>query len=213
MSTFIRKYATLILMCIAMLSISFTNQNRSADDFIDFTAYATGNQINVQWTLKEESNTESIIVERSTDGRKFQPLANLTESIANAGKEFIEADMNPTSGWSYYRIKQYKSENNESIAHSIPVYYELKRTQRGFVKSGDPVGSIDIITYQLSELEGLRAVFVLRNSKGLEFYHESAISLEKDNIVLPATPTLPAGNYSVTACSQNPLVGLRIQVR
>lgn len=69
-------------------------------------AVPVGNKVKLQWTSSSEVNVSHFIIERSSDGVHFSPIATVqaagnSQSDINYSKE----DTDPLSGKSYYRLK------------------------------------------------------------------------------------------------------------
>ncbi|MES2776469.1 MAG: T9SS type A sorting domain-containing protein [Bacteroidota bacterium] len=68
---------------------------------VEFTASKTNNGNLVSWTTSNEVNVQSIVLERSADGRSFSQLASFIAGSAS----YTFTDATPLNGANYYRLK------------------------------------------------------------------------------------------------------------
>ncbi|MEZ4721700.1 MAG: hypothetical protein R2813_07495 [Flavobacteriales bacterium] len=188
-------------------------QNEEGDQHVQFTAYIAGQQVKVHWTAEDREIIAGFYLERSRDGKTFTEFRYIADESSTPGSsEYLETDNSPLLGWSYYRIRFKRTDGKELKTHIVPVFYGRHRMQRGSVISPDELGSDETVKTDLSEFNGVEAIFVLRDSKNVEYYYEAIIAILKNRIYLPKTGDLPTGFYSVTACSKDALVGLQVTV-
>ena len=74
---------------------------------MEFTAVAKKNTVALSWATASERNNDYFTIERSTDGKQFEPYAYM----AGAGNSssvlrYSLTDSSPLEGISYYRLKQ-----------------------------------------------------------------------------------------------------------
>ena len=73
---------------------------------LSFTGKANNDQVNLYWNTAAEYHVKSIIVERSSDGVDFNPLAELSaKGSSNSGADYTATDRYPFSGKGFYRLK------------------------------------------------------------------------------------------------------------
>ena len=74
---------------------------------LHFSARNDGEQVLTTWTTASEINNDFFIVERSADGRSFEPIGKVagagTSTLRNSYRFY---DTHPLNGISYYRLKQ-----------------------------------------------------------------------------------------------------------
>ena len=86
--------------------------------------------------------------------------------------------------------------------------------QKGEILIPDSLTGIsEDATVFVSEFHNVRTVFILRNKGGEEFYLEESLIVEGDKLFLPASSTLPAGEYVISACTKTPLLGLKLTAK
>lgn len=89
--------ATNCVNCISVLPI----------ELMEFTAVAKKNTVALSWATASERNNDYFTIERSTEGKQFEPYAYM----AGAGNSssvlrYSLTDSSPLEGISYYRLKQ-----------------------------------------------------------------------------------------------------------
>ncbi|HSZ73157.1 MAG TPA: T9SS type A sorting domain-containing protein, partial [Cytophagaceae bacterium] len=76
-------------------------------ELIYFKAKAQGNMALLTWSTAMEINNASFVIERSADGKHFEPIGNKTgqgNTLQVSNYDFT--DLNPLGGTSYYRLTQ-----------------------------------------------------------------------------------------------------------
>ncbi|GAB4380710.1 MAG: hypothetical protein Kow0075_12170 [Salibacteraceae bacterium] len=200
------KIATaVILASLVWLSV----QHFLGDEMVSFTAYANDKHVRIQWTARAREQISLYLLERSSDGKSYEVFKQVpNESSGPASADFIETDFKPYPGWSYYRIRVVDNQGHESYTHSVPVFYGIHKLKSGTVMVPPRPGSTDKGTkIDLNRFNGQYAVFVLRDQNGQEFYFEAEIRVENNQLLLPTGQGMEPGQYVITACSKDPLVG------
>ena len=74
---------------------------------VDFTATAREQTVELRWITYDEDNTETMIVERATDGTRFAEIGSLPAAGDARGRRLTYAftDAVPLPGVSYYRLR------------------------------------------------------------------------------------------------------------
>lgn len=183
------------------------------EESTEFTAYTSADHVKIHWRATHRSEIKAFSLERSRDGKSFEEIKLVNdEGDTPENMEFYESDFDPLLGWSYYRITEHRTNGKDKSTHIAPVFFGMDRMRRGEVISPDPINAEETTSFKLNEFEHVTAVFVLRDAQGQEYYYEAKIFIDADRIKLPATDAVPAGLYSITACSKDALVGLPITV-
>ena len=72
----------------------------------DFSVYDDYDKVYLRWTTEIEIATEKFVIERSSTGQNFAPIAELkSEGSANQGYNYNLVDASPNVGDNYYRLK------------------------------------------------------------------------------------------------------------
>ncbi len=74
-------------------------------ELIYYSAKATGNSSVLSWGTSSESNNNKFVIERSTDGVKFEVIGSVLAKL-NTGASYNYTDYTPISGNNYYRLTQ-----------------------------------------------------------------------------------------------------------
>ncbi|MFN6946036.1 MAG: glycosyl hydrolase family 8 [Cytophagaceae bacterium] len=84
-------------------------------ELIQFEAKSQGSIVLLSWITASEKNNSHFVVERSADGKEFEPLSRLTgNGTTSSLSEYNYTDNNPLGGTSYYRLVQYDYDGTES---------------------------------------------------------------------------------------------------
>ena len=76
-------------------------------EFLSFNLTLQENELDLDWTTANEINTNSFIIERSSDSKLFYPIGSIeSNNIQTITNKYFFTDQNPLLGISYYRIKQ-----------------------------------------------------------------------------------------------------------
>jgi|GEM_PF-1569385 len=74
---------------------------------LEFSAIADNDQVIINWRTATESNNDYFTIERSGDGREFEPIGEVTgNGTTNNVSVYEYVDERPLYGTSYYRLKQ-----------------------------------------------------------------------------------------------------------
>jgi hypothetical protein len=85
---------------------SFTNTTLPVK-FDEFTAKQEGNNVTLRWTTQTETNSKYFTVERTTDGKTFEKVKEVSANgNSNQKSSYNVTDNNVKAGVTYYRLKQ-----------------------------------------------------------------------------------------------------------
>lgn len=127
--------------------------------FSDFTVKAKDCKALLEWKTSMEQNNSHFVVERSSDGRSFSPIAQITAvGNSNTTQTYNYTDESPLSGVNYYRITQvdfdgkYTSTAIRSIqikctaAADIVKAYPNPTSNQLYIQSGKTVAQVNILS-------------------------------------------------------------------
>lgn len=212
-STFANMRLKPLLLFGLMVSPTLFGDQLEEEKSTEFTVYTSADHVKIHWRASHRSEIQAFSLERSRDGKSFEEIKLVhDDGETPEHMEFYESDFKPFPGWSYYRITEHRVDGNDWSTHTVPVFFGMERMQRGEVISPDPMNAEQTTSFKLNEFEHVTAVFVLRDAQGQEYYYEAKIFIDADRIKLPTTDAVPAGLYSITACSKDALVGLPVTV-
>jgi len=89
---------------------------------LNFTAKCNNGSVEINWTTASENNNHFFTVERSTDGLKWDPIANV-DGVNNSStnKYYYISDPYPIGMMSYYRLKQTDNNGKTDIFNTVVV--------------------------------------------------------------------------------------------
>lgn len=142
-------------------------------ELIRFSATAQGHEVQLVWATATEHNNTGFAVERSTDGLRFDAIAE----VVGAGNsmqvvEYNALDRSPVNGTGYYRLLQtdfdgttsYSDVVSVSIAESELLAYPNPADDRLWItgtSSGDDVMLMDAMGRTLRSVAANDALFSL----------------------------------------------------
>lgn len=170
---------------------SLSNENPLPIELLSFTAQAQGTLVDLEWSTASEKNNDYFTVERSADAVAFEPVLR----VAGAGNsqqllQYRDADRDPMTGLSYYRLRQTDYDGTSQVSDAVPVFFsraadmtvlygtDALYLQHGFARGSrldilDPVGrlvrstAIDHAGLMQLPLEGLaHGSYLLRLTDG-----------------------------------------------
>lgn len=87
--------------------MSFTGTVRAEDNLLD-------------WTTASEQNSDFFLVERSTDGRSFEPIGSVdAANYSSMAIQYRFADVAAPKGLSYYRLRMVDTDGTEAFSEII----------------------------------------------------------------------------------------------
>lgn len=106
-------------------SLNGPNQNLLPIELMDFRATPKEKNVLVEWETEVEINNDYMVVEHSTDGRKFSDLTQ----IAGAGNTlepqyYSYLHTNPVPGINYYRLRQVDFNGKETHHKIVAVQFQ-----------------------------------------------------------------------------------------
>jgi len=93
-------------------------------DFLSFAAKLVNGQTQLEWITTREVNTDYFAVERSTDGRAFNPIAivaALNPANGSSDNTYQANDSLPLPGINYYRIKEVDQDGQATYSPIVSV--------------------------------------------------------------------------------------------
>ncbi|MBC7829562.1 MAG: T9SS type A sorting domain-containing protein [Chitinophagaceae bacterium] len=143
-----------------------------------FTASRQSQSILVKWTTTDETNTISFVVERSTDGRTFIPVAQLNGSSLNVvGKHSFTDNAPILNTTAYYRLKMVDVSGSKIYSSTVVVSYKM-RPELEILPN--PFKDHLILKMKLST--GGNVFVRLMNTKGMQVQKIKFVGNKGDNI-------------------------------
>lgn len=162
-------------------------------ELLSFTAQLNAQkQVILRWRTATELNNSHFVVERSTDGRDFQPFGEVMgagTTLAPQAYQYLDAQ--PAKGINYYRLTQVDYDGQATIHRTVTVQVGSRET--GFTLFPNPVAhTLTIERTQVGE-----AQLTISDMTG---------RVVRSTLLAPTTATLdlsdlPAGQYMVRLVS------------
>jgi hypothetical protein len=91
-----------------------------------FTADKKADGIQLQWTTSNEQQTDRFIVEKSTDGRNYQPVGTVAAAgNSSENKTYSFKDIQPANGKNYYRLQLLDQDGRSHLSRIVLINWEL----------------------------------------------------------------------------------------
>ncbi len=159
----------------------------------NFNVQRTAGVNKVTWTTSQEINTSHFIVEHSTDGRNFSPIAQVTAAgNSSTPRNYSYNDINPARGINYYRLRIVDRDNtnkysairsvrNEGVA-DITVY-------------PNPVK--DLMKVEINADKADKGQIIISDVNGKLIYSQNINIIQGNNILPVNTSSMANGAYII----------------
>ena len=119
--------------------------------WVSFTAKPVDQVVDLEWVTGSESNVQSFTVERSTDGKRFNPIASIPAAGNTSGAlAYSFVDEHPFSGTDYYRLKE--RDFNGHVEYSLIVKVKVITGQSNWSLS--PIPAKNTLNIEVSVIAG-----------------------------------------------------------
>ena len=99
-------------------------------ELIYFRSKLKDKQVLLEWSTLKEINNEFFTIERSTDGKNYQTVANLAGAgTTKETSRYSYIDQAPLSGLSYYRLKQTDYDGTSKYSKMTAVSNDVQSTK------------------------------------------------------------------------------------
>ena len=143
-------------------------------EFLNVTATADNNKVNVIWSTASETNNNYFTIERSADGISFIPLANVKGAgNSNTVISYEYVDNNPIKGVSYYKIKQTDYNGNFKYSKTVYVNFSLSGSVYSIYPNPVKQGTdLIIVTGNSTEENYLVSIFASNGEKNIRIFQQ-----------------------------------------
>jgi hypothetical protein len=94
-------------------------------NLIDYTAQAGEKQVNLNWQTASETNSDYFVIDRSSDMQEWSQIGTLPAAgNSSSMRLYFMRDIEPLAGVSYYRLRQYDINGEESLSEVRAVEYK-----------------------------------------------------------------------------------------
>jgi hypothetical protein len=136
---------------------------------VDLKAYQKEEGIRVEWTSKNEQNTDRFEVEKSTDGVNFEKVSSITPRLNNLVTELYSwYDTQAGNSNNFYRIKVVEKSGRTEYTAVVKVV--MPRSEEDFTVYPNPVKGNTVNIY-LNNIKKGKCNFILYNNLGQRVYY------------------------------------------
>jgi hypothetical protein len=108
------------------ISVKYCSMIALADDQLSFTGERQDESMVLKWQINSDAEVDYFIVERSADGRHFDPLKNVLP-VALSGNVYKVTDYRLLPGVSYYRLKVVHKNGRVRYSSIVPCISTIVR--------------------------------------------------------------------------------------
>ncbi|HPF92240.1 MAG TPA: T9SS type A sorting domain-containing protein, partial [Flavobacteriales bacterium] len=93
--------------------------------FLNLIAAQQYESVEVSWTTQSEEASDHFIIQRSNDGRYFEPIGRLDAgSMSSSAIDYRFLDEYPRNGQNHYRIVRVDVDGRSQISNSVVVHFK-----------------------------------------------------------------------------------------
>jgi hypothetical protein len=141
----------------------------------DFSVKKDGKKVILAWSTASEQNSERFEVERSSDGRAWNTIAEVKgNGTSNEVHNYNSYDEKPFKGINYYRLKQYDIDGHFYTSQIKSLKFE--ENWRTVTVSPNPAKSM--IDFKLENINVSNVSVSLVNANGMQIHREVISTLE-----------------------------------
>lgn len=160
-------------------------------NIITFSGKPFEEKIRLQWQVTAEEGMENYIVEKSLDGRQYQPIGNIRARNID-GTNYYFDDEDPQDGLQFYRLKQIELDGEIKYSQIITVKYKkafftIARLYPNPVKT--------TLSVEINSLVKTGATMRIYNAEGRMVQLTSQHLREGENNISTSVTDFPAGYY------------------
>lgn len=168
------------------------NDNPLPFELNAFRATGKKDRITLDWEVSNNDLQEAYTIERSRDGRLFEPVGTLTATAARTASYALD-DLKPFNGWNYYRLRARDKQDITASSSIIKVWWGKEA-----VVSVLPNPAKEKIVINLSDPSSIQQIQLV-NSNGQLLQEFRAISFVNEVNV----SSLQAGIYYIRFIGKN----------
>lgn len=168
-------------------------------ELLSFNASLNGDKVDLKWVTATEINNDYFTVEKSRDGQNFVEVLNMDGAGNSTTKiEYVNYDLNPYNGISYYRLKQTDFNGQYSYSNIVSVKYNLEGNPTiSIYPNPSDVGATTYLS--LEDFKDQEVLVVLRDITGRELFKKMIMSNSKNELIaIDQDGTLAQGSYLIT---------------
>ena len=174
------------------------NKNRALPvELLTFNATPVNNQVNVTWSTATEINNDHFELERSSDAKNFEAIAEVKGAGNSSSlKNYEYNDKFPLSGVSYYRLKQVDFNGKFTFSNIATVHFGGANNDINTL-SIEPNPFADMMKLQFSTADAGRAQISIMDLTGKVIYTQNSDYAQGNNAITINVENLAAGVYTL----------------
>ena len=187
-------------------------------ELIEFTANRNGKDVMLNWVTATETNNDFFEIQRSANSHEWETVFTV-RGAGNSNNEidYIEYDYNASESNLFYRLNQVDFDGKSELSEVVFVPYSEANDGKSeviFQTFPNPIEKGNRLNLVLENLDGKDLLLVLRDMNGREIFVKTVyIASDKQYEVMEISQTIPAGQYIITATSDNSVYNSKLMVR
>lgn len=166
--------------------------------FTEFIATENNGSVALKWSAENENLADRYLVERSTDGVHFSPLATVKAAKSVAGSSSYNMSDNISglgSNQFFYRIKQYDMDGSYHLSNTLLVRNHSKNS--GMALYPNPVQ--DNLFLMINSGQSKEVKVIITNAYGQQVLTDVLrLSAGNNSVSIKTVDRLPAGTYQLS---------------
>jgi hypothetical protein len=147
-------------------------------DVSGFSAKARKTDIAIDWMVSNNNEQDEFLLERSSDGMRFETLKIVPAKVILFTAAYAELDNHPFNGWNYYRLRTTDKLGRGRISNVVKVWFGQETEMR---VSPNPASEKIIVSFaepsSISQIELVNiSGQVLKRTQTVKFFNEVDIS-------------------------------------
>jgi len=178
-------------------------------ELMHWTATPRGKTVELAWATASETGAEDFLLERSTDGVNFSPLA-IQEALGNATDEAVYGytDEEPLPGLSYYRLVQ-RDFDGTYTTYAIRTVTFTDEVDNGLRIFPNPSAGDFVLDFTSPPTGGSVSLRVFSLDGQQVFAEKRAVTPGQERLAY-RLPALPVGMYQVLVMHDNDVYSQRL---
>jgi hypothetical protein len=121
--------------------------------WISFSAQKNGNTALLNWTTANEQNTNSFIIQHSTDGINWTQVGSEKAAVNNSGESnYSFVHTSPENGYNFYRILQIDRDGRSSYSKTASVYFGDNAARLNIFPNPVVTGQLNVVMPKAAQI-------------------------------------------------------------
>ena len=184
-------------------------------ELISFDAVVNDDLVDLTWLTASEINNDYFTVERSDDTKRWEEVLDVTgagNSVQTIA--YLEKDITPLKGISYYRLKQTDFDGEFSYSNIVAVNITADNVGIGSISVfPNPTTTDKEINVKFRNITEQQMTIALRDVYGKVIYTKEVKNVENGKLIqIPLEGKASKGIYFVIASSENKVYSVKLIV-